>query len=345
MPACGARTGLTPHDAAPPVDAGTDARTIPDAFVSPDSPDAGPLPCVPTTLALTPATPTVMLVLDRSQSMSTRFEGARTRWQVLTSALADTLPAVDTTMELGALVFPSDGAQSCSIPAPLLGPALDQVDALIAALGRIGPNGATPTADAIDAASAAVFAVRAASSARALVLATDGGPDCNSALDPRTCECTGGAGGRCMQPSRCLDDVRTVDRIAAAAARGLPTYVIGIADDTISTGVLDRMAVAGGRARLGTTYYGARSSAELESALTAIRDQVALCTYLTSSVPDAAGSIRVQVGDTVVAEDATSGWTWVDRNNGELRLSGAACDQASSTSRPGVSATIECAGP
>jgi len=233
------------------------------------------------------------------------------------------------------------------VPAPFLAPGFDHVAALVSGLESLMPTGATPTADAIDTASSALFSVRAASSARALVLATDGGPDCNGALDPATCTCASampGRGGRCMRAELCLDDVRTIDRIAAAEARGLPTYVIGIADDVIGTDVLDRMAVAGGRPLVGgaQSYYAARSSADLESALTAIRDQVALCTYLTTSVPDASGSITVRVGDTTIDQDATNGWTWVDRDNGELHFSGTACDMASSSARPVVSATIEC---
>jgi len=349
---CGARTGLdlAPRDAAAPADAATphDAPIADDAADATDAPpiDTGPLPCVPESLALSPATPTVLFVLDRSGSMSTVFDAGQSRWRVLVAGLASTLPSVDSTMEIGGLVFPSDGRSTCTVPTPFLSPGLDRVAALVADLQAITPSGGTPTADAIDVATQAILSVRAASSARALVLATDGGPDCNAALDPGTCTCSGatGRGGRCRSADQCLDDTRTVDRIAASLARGVPTYVIGISGDVIGTDVLQRMALAGGRPLVGgvQAYYAARSAADLQSALAAIRDQVALCTYLTASVPDAHGAIAVTIGGATIREDATDGWSWANRDNGELRLSGAACTLASSMARPMVAATITC---
>src|SRR6185503_10533328 len=99
--ACGARTGLLAPE-----------PSLPDASVD----AAMPIGCMPGSFALTKAQPTLMFVLDRSGSMGMRFSGAATRWQVLTAGLQSTLPSVDATMQIGALLFPSTGGnQSCSV--------------------------------------------------------------------------------------------------------------------------------------------------------------------------------------------------------------------------------------
>jgi hypothetical protein len=332
--ACGARTALLTTDVA--------------------AQDAG-LPCVPGDVPLTVAQPEVMLVLDRSGSMSTLFSGGQTRWQAVTTALSSALPSVNDTMAIGALLFPSGSMMDdCAVPAqPSLTPALGQVPALLSLMQGTSPGGATPTASAIETAASLLLGVRAATTARALVLATDGAPNCNSSLDPRTCTCASGAaaGPGCRNnANQCLDDTRTVARIAAASTQGVPTYVIGLADDDGNTfsDVLNAMAVAGGRPLTGgaTSYYAAASTADLETAIAAIRDQVGACTFLTTSVPDAAGSITITAGGTAVpfgVDGGASGWAWADEPNGQIVLYGATCTEVSSDGLPLV-AHVTCGG-
>lgn len=294
------------------------------------------VPCKPGLFTLHKAMPTLLLVIDRSRSMLSPMASGGTRWAVLRSALTSALPPVNETMELGTLVFPAPGtssSMSCTASAgPNLLPATNRVEALLAFLAENPPNGSTPTADAISAATQSLLRIRAASSARALVVATDGAPDCNESLDRNSCACV--ANTRPCPPVRCLDDVRTVSRIEAAAASGLPTYVIGIQDGVTSTfsTVLDAMADAGQRAQTNQAhrYYAATSEAELDAAFVAIRDQVGACSYLTSSVPDRDGSIRVTLNDRELPFDETGavGWSWTDQLNGELSLSAADCAEA-----------------
>jgi hypothetical protein len=165
-----------------------------------------------------------------------------------------------------------------------------------------------------------------------LVLATDGAPDCNDELDPATCTCVG-QGASC-QPTRCLDDARTVSRIAEAAATGIPTYVVGLqnGDGGSLALVLDAMADAGQRPLVNQAYryYAASSAADLDAAFVAIRDQVGSCTYLTRSVPDAGGTISVRLDGRELELDPSgaNGWTWADRDNGEIILAPATCTAA-----------------
>ena len=317
-----------------------------------DEPDAGQaVSCTAGSVTMTRARPTVMFVLDRSRSMTIAISAgsSQTRWQALGSALGAVLPQVTNAVDLGALLFPSaeSGAQSCSVATKAdLSPAAGNVAALTKLMNSTAPDGFTPTASAIDTAASVVLNVRAATTARALVLATDGAPDCNSALDFRTCRCANGATGRgrCGNAEQCLDDTRTVDVISSYEARGLPTYVIGIQSegDTSFSGVLNAMADAGGRPKAGggLRYYAASSEADLNAALTAVRDLVGVCTYLTTSVPDPKGHIVLKVDGSALTPDQ---WTWSNLNNGEVTLLGDACLAVAAEKAPVVVAEVECA--
>jgi hypothetical protein len=352
---CGSRTELDDYETTYGSGLGHDGGD--GSADSGDASDAS-IGCTPGDIPLSAAEPEVMFVLDRSGSMSTEFSAGQTRWQTLTTALAATLPTVDQSMAIGALIFPSGTSNdNCTVPsAPNISPALGNVSTLISLLQSTKPGGATPTADAIDAASSLLLGVRAATSARALVLATDGAPNCNSSLDPSSCTCANGNAGRgCRNDAdQCLDDARTVSRITAAAGEGIPTYVIGIADanDSTFSGVLNAMAQAGGRPLTGeaTSYYPARSQSDLESAITTIRNQVGACTYLTTSVPDSSGSISLTLGGVVIPYDATgkNGWSWADENNGQILLFGTACLSVAAATNPNLVAHVVCdadAGP
>ncbi|MGC4092747.1 MAG: VWA domain-containing protein [Polyangiaceae bacterium] len=330
---CGARSGL-------------DAAQL-SSDVSPS------VPCQTGVFELRHANPALLFVIDRSMSMQQSMAGGRSRWATLGSALADTLPPVDSSIEIGALLFPalnqSQGA-SCSVASsPDLMPALNHVGRLLALVNDNAPGGSTPTADAIAAAARALRSLRAAQTARALVLATDGAPDCNTALDPDTCTCLQ-TGNPCRSATRCLDDQRTVGRIADAATLGLPTYVIGIQDQasSVNAQVLDAMADAGGRPLRDAAhrYYAATSEAELSDALGKIRDQVGACTYLTASVPDVAGTISVSLDGSDVAYDESgqSGWSWASRENGEITLGPGVCPLARRAGAH-IEARLTCAAP
>ncbi|MFO0755319.1 MAG: hypothetical protein U0359_02435 [Byssovorax sp.] len=340
--ACGAKSGLP----------------VPDTVSEGAGGDAG-VSCLPGIITLTKAQPTILFVIDRSGSMGGHLgknSGSSSRWKILGSALAATLPEVDDKMAIGALIFPSSGfgagGPTCAVPgAPDLAPGLGHVGLLLSLMQFTSPHGATPTAAAIDAASAQLQGVRAAKDARALVLATDGGPDCNESLDASTCRCANGGNGCKGHAGRCLDDARTEERIAAALADGLPTYVIGIQDegDDTLTDVLDAMADAGGRPKLtgGSRYYAARSEGELTEALAVIRDQVGACVFLTSSVPDTNGSIEVTLNGGTLPFDPTGaeGWSWSDQENGEMVLHGKACMAAIAAGGAGLQAQVACQGP
>ena len=325
-----------------------------DPFADGGRPDAGPIPCRPGQIVLVRGTPAALLVLDRSSSMGFRFDMMTTRWKALTDGLASALPPIDQSMQLGAVSYPlAGGGLACVASAALdFVPALGNAGAIIGKMRSTSPAGSTPTAAALDIAGPALLAFRAPAGGRALILATDGAPSCNSSLDPATCTCisnmgTGGT-GRC-EASRCLDDVRTVRRIAHYADAGLPTYVIGIQSETDQTliRVLNEMAVAGGRPQrdAGTRFYGVSSTEQLDSALVSIRNQVGACAFLARSVPDRDEAMTVTLpGWGVIPFDplGKAGWSWTDKTNGELVISGAACDAIVARMRRELDAEVAC---
>lgn len=340
--ACG-RTEPVRYELLPgPMDAGRDAG--PDAGLDAGV-DAGEKPCIDGRFPLNPATPVVVLALDKSGSMSQDFTGAASKWEALRATLRTTLPSVDRTMELGLLLYPVSDEQACSsFSRPSPEPAVGQVSQILMTLDAIEPSGGTPTADAVFAATNSLLSRRTASTARAIVLATDGLPNCNGSNDPRTCRCPPPM--MACRSIDCVDDDRTVSRITAAADAGIPTYVVGIETlgSTFETS-LDRMAIAGGRPRPpgGKRYYAASSGPELQQAFTTIRDQVARCTFLTASVPNATGSIRVESNGLVLPFDPSGmeGWNWTDRANGELVFRGMTCAQVM-VGNPRLEAVVAC---
>lgn len=319
------------------VDAGVDAGFQFDA-----GSEVRVVDCKDGRFTLAHARPVVALVLDRSTSMNTSFAGT-TRWGAVRTALTRTLPSVDQSMELGVMLYPAS-ANSCGAPVGFdITPAVGTVNRIVTLVNTANPQGSTPTALSLESAVNGLLSRRTAGTARALVLATDGAPDCN-ATHSLPCTCVSGTS---CAATRCLDDVRTLERITAALQASIPTFVIGIQDSTNTalTGVLNRMAEAGGRPRQATQkYYSASSGPELEQAFTTIRDQVGGCVFLTDSVPTIGdGGFDVSVAGQPIppADDGVEGWRWQDRANGEVALVGMACSLALATPTQ-VEAVVRC---
>jgi hypothetical protein len=191
------------------------------------------------------------------------------------------------------------------------------------------PAGGTPTAPAI--AETRRQLETSPHPRRAIVLATDGAPNCNPDLTtpgcictvaPMLCEATGGG-------AACLDELRTAAVIGEThEAFGIPVYVVGIDDplDPTLAGVLDRLAVAGGRPR--TTgprrFYSALSSRELDEALALVTSRIALCGFTLASIPANEEALVVSLDGVPLAD---RDWTWIDREHGEIEILGDGCDQ------------------
>jgi von Willebrand factor type A domain len=346
---CGAKTGLNVPDVAAIGDASDDTFERFDA-------------CVEGRFRLVRREARMVFVVDRSGSMSQPLVMGepRDRWSTLYEALGQTLPRFEASMELGALIFPRvpasgalASAQACDqLPGDGLdvSPARNNATTLLRAVALFPPGGATPTAAAIGRATRYIAAHEVRGLAQYIVLATDGGPNCNATLNPVTCVCPvmSGCGAAGLGARYCLDDVATVASIDAARRRGIGTFVIGIDGDLGPdyVDVLDRMALAGGRALAATRrYYSVREGNQLGAAFEEIQRTVVRCAYVTPSRPDDPERIVVRAGDAVIRRDTTrrDGWDWTDRDYGELTLFGTACERALMNSQA-PDATVRCGG-
>jgi hypothetical protein len=344
---CGARTGLRldPPDASVDRPDAVDAPDAFDAFDAPDVPDVADVPdvpdvpppdvCVTRRYALAPQPAEALFLLDRSQSMNTFLEGSLRRYDALLNALRSTLPAFAASVAMGSMHFPSANI-GCDVRLPLaVDVAVGTSSAIIARFGAAGLASGTPTTSALDLARTTLLARPGVNVSRSIVLATDGAPGCNAALDPRVCTCAAPTPPACTARN-CLDDVRALEAINRARDGGIAVYVIGIDDPTqpVLIDTLNRMAVAGGRARPEGTglprYYSVRRMADLTEALDSVRRSLAAC-VLRYAGPAADGSrITVVVAGVDRRRDPTrtNGWEWNNDEHTEVALYGDACAAA-----------------
>lgn len=344
---CGAKTGLAVPDAAALSDVDDDAFARFDA-------------CVAGQFRMVRREARMVFVIDRSGSMAQALVAgvARDRWTAMHMALGQTLPRFESSMEMGALIFPrvpATGAlasvQACDqLPGDGLdvAPARNNAATLLRAIAQSPPQGATPTAAAISRAARYIASHEARGLAQYIVLATDGGPNCNATLNAATCVCPvmSGCAAAGLGARYCLDDVAAVGAIDAARRSGIATWVIGIDGDLEAAyvDVLDRMAVAGGRALAATRrYYSIREGAQLGAAFDEIQRTVVRCAFVTPSRPDDPSRITVRAAGVDVPRDATrrDGWDWTDRDYGELTLFGPACERVFAGSQP-LDAIVAC---
>lgn len=317
---CGARSGLY----------------IPEFDAGPDAGRDGGFVCA-THVTLEPARAEVVLVLDRSGSMTGLLgDTGITRDDALRAALDAALPGIDDEMAVGALLFPimnatlPDGT-ACEIPRDLdVAVDVGTSDRVRAAMSAHGPSGGTPTADALSRAYEALSG-RIGAFVPAVVLATDGGPNCDPrdrdepwyGLSPESCLEAG------YPIERCLDEERTLAAISDARRDGIPTYVIGM-DVTlpILVDVLDRMAIEGGRPRDGARrYYDAADPRAISDALEEIAAEVSACTFVPTAPID----------DGTVHVDGDPSDAWESGPAGTIELEGDLCARAN---RPGAMVTF-----
>jgi len=355
LAACGSRTGLFAEES--PIELPTD---IVDAGA--DGPQ--PVPCRPGRVTFELAVTQLMFVIDRSRSMTFPIDGtgnvprSQWRWTLLENALRATITTFDQQIAMGAKLYPEPSPRlagpevACRTDRNVaIPPARGNAARILASFRQADPSGGTPTAEALR--TAATYLTASRSVARTIVLATDGAPNCNGALDRTTCTCTSLTNGRpdCRRDDgefSCLDDTRTVDVARDIFERQrIPVYVIGIGSTESPSflRVLDDVAVAGGRPRPTTPrHYNVGSGQELTRALEEIRDAVAKCTYLTPSSPTNPNGIRVEIDGRPVPRDMTkqNGWDWVDQTFGELAFFGDACTAAQGSPNIVVGGVVSC---
>lgn len=326
-------------------------------------PGGGACACADQPLVMDP--PNIYLVLDRSGSMG---QGAPTKWQSITQVLHGLVVSLGPRAKIGAAVFPAvvdvtgcdpggevfapvQGDAPAGSPGPIAY-ALRQI------LAGLAPAGGTPTAATLR---LLTPYLRSLPGKTYVILATDGGPNCNPAAtcDVTMCQpniegtvgcpvagpnCCAGDGGALASPNSCLDADPTVAAVRALAQPGdagdaaapIPVYVLGIPGSEPYAKLLDRLALAGTTARAagqdaggGPQYYSVSSTdqAPLGAALGAIAARITgTCTLTLNATPPDPALVNVFLDEQPVPQQTDFGPNWT-LDGTTVTLLGAACQR------------------
>ncbi|WP_437282920.1 vWA domain-containing protein [Sorangium sp. So ce375] len=304
----------------------------------------------------------LVIVLDRSESMTKSWE-ASDRWTMMKGALGTALDAIQDRMSVGLQLFPTDshcGMDQGEDLSVAVAPGATSVPAIKSHLDATEPDGATPTADAL--ARALRYLTVGAGSAlegdKVVLLATDGGPNCNQD-EAVTCEaatCTTNMDGDCPSgvpnccaggaSDACLDDARTVQQVKDLRAAGIKTFVVGIPGATAYADVLDQLAVEGDTATAAVSprYFEVVDGASLGETLTGItRDLVRTCELSLETEPPDRAKVNVFIDDEVLPKPGDDGWDYDDSTTPPtIVIKGATCEHVKSVGAESVRVEFGC---
>ncbi len=296
----------------------------------------------------------VYMVIDRSGSMLE--DGAsppNTKWDEVNAAVDATLTQYEDTIRFGLLMYP-DGDE-CATSGPQVGVDVGNRLAILYHLGTT-PQGGTPTAAALNNAASSLTDLGSPDSPKFVILATDGGPNCNYFLsaDPQ-CSCTEAAAEYCCTSYpdpcffgySCLDDAKALEVITHLHDDlNIDTFVIGLAGTSEYEGLLNAMAIAGGVPQQGgsTDYYAANDQAQLLAALQAIAVTLISCEIEFSEAPEYPDEVWIYIDGVLVPRDVTkqNGWDYLDTTYTKIMLYGQACDKLQDGQEHVVTATFGC---
>ena len=332
--------------------------------------------CGGTTLAATPKVVNVLLVVDKSSSMTATPTGfGDSKWNGLRSALNDALDATSGKVAFGLDFFPSSGDASvplpnrCAVPAsadPAVAVAADAstVTAIKKALTDNSPAGSTPTAAALGRA-LAYFTKGAGAALKGehyVLLATDGGPNCDAALSCEAASCTVNMDGLCPSstnccdpkvdpdgPGKCLDDGSTLAMVSQLAKANIKTFVVGIPGTEAYGSTLAAIATAGGEPNPSAPpAYFAVSAAGGVKALSQVLTNITTglitsCELTLSTEPPDLEKINVVIDGQTLLEGDPNGWS-LDQTSTPptIVLKGATCASVTKSGAEKLSVTFGC---
>lgn len=286
-------------------------------------------------LKATPVEVNILLVLDSSGSMRSKLpdDPNASLWDATKAALTDSLDTAQSSISFGLDLFPNAGptqlAKLCEMPASegLVVPiakGAENRDAIVTAIGSKGPGGGTPTAAALRR-GFDYFTTgdgKDLTGRRFVLLATDGGPNCNEELscDIDTCtanidadpndpddQCSGDQRNCCENYAvGCLDDDGTLDAIEALGGVGVDTFVVGLPGSELYEEQLNKFALAGGRPSEGSdqSYYKVDSEGTASGLVDVLREitrkLVTSCEVELSERPSSVSFLNVAVDCDVI---------------------------------------------
>jgi Mg-chelatase subunit ChlD len=323
--------------------------------------------CGQTDLAAESPPVSILLVVDKSSSMTGTPSGfSDDKWTALGAALGAALDAAQDDVAFGLDFYPFGDdrdpmatVEMCDMPSSsdILVPidaGTRTVPLIVDALADYQPAGGTPTAAALARALEYFTNGDGASieGERYVLLATDGGPNCNPDI-----ECAGGQ--NCCDaaldpqgPQSCLDEDEAVAQVSALAEAGVGTFVVGIPGTSAYAATLDAMAVAGEHENPDAppSYYrvdemgGTQGLAEVLTRIT--RGVIRSCRLQLTSTPedpDYEGLLNVEIDGETVPQMGDDGWE-VDRSTSPptIVLKGATCEAMETRGAEQVTITYGC---
>jgi hypothetical protein len=270
--------------------------------------------------------PNLYFVLDRSGSMNDD-----NKWNTIVNVVTTVVLELGPRVNVGVAVFPNPaaGPDTCAtgdaivplsrgdVPSRELGPT---ASAIFKTLGSVGAQGGTPTAATL---TGLMPLLKTFPGKTYVVLATDGGPNCNpnATCGAAQCQldieatpgcatntnCCAGPGGAL----NCLDAEPTTFAVQALANNDFPVYVVGVPGSAPYATLLDALATAGGTARdangPGPQYYDVATTDEpaLQAALFQIAGKIAgNCQLTLDAVPPDPNLVNVFIDEQPLATGA-----------------------------------------
>jgi hypothetical protein len=336
----------------------------------------GDASCAPTRLTGEPPLVNVLLVVDKSLSMNNQPEGFDTdKWTALRGALEGALDATADRLSYGLDLYPYKGSSgatpegSCQVPegddvVVEVQAGTDAAPLILAALDDSPPGGATPTAAALAHAHAYFMtgAGKDLQGEKYVLLATDGGPNCNNDLTCTAASCTVNMDGLCGPninccdeeldpdgPGKCLDEDASVAAVAALAEDGIKTFVVGIPGTEAYSDTLDLLAAESGVENPGAppAYFAVSAEGGVEGLAGVLQDittgLITTCRLALENKPLDAKQIYVFIEGEQIPRDDPDGWRY-EIDPPTIVLEGATCEQVETEGVEAVDIRYYCPG-
>jgi Mg-chelatase subunit ChlD len=272
--------------------------------------------CQTRTIDLRGAAPDMLIVLDRSLSMS-----LNRRWAPSKEAVKAITRDFGGLLRFGMSVFPGSGGE-CSqgrLDVPL---AIDNSAAISELVDQTEASGLTPTGPALSQA-LRILRDRAHGAdgdvpPAYVLLVTDGEPNCHALP---------------LFPDITQQDAARA-AVRALRENNVPTYVIGYQIEAAYQGMMNDLAVLGGTSR----YRPVESGEQIVATFREIAKDVVECNFELTETPDAR-RVRVEIDQQTIALGASDGWTLDGQT---ITLQGAACAKLQDGRGHLLSAQLEC---
>jgi len=333
--------------------------------------------CGGTRIDAQPVPVNVLFVIDKSGSMTDQPAGFDdNKWEAIKAALGAAISEAPPTVSTGLVLYPFSATSSiplecesdvcCEVAegsaAVRVGIAGDSGPLITQALFETSPGGGTPTAAALSRAHQYFTEGEGVNLVgdRYVLLATDGGPNCNAFLTCEADTCTPNldgvpqcADGNCCDGAGeyCVDDQSVTAEIEKLRVAGIPTFVVGIPGTEDYADYLDAFALAGGVPQQGGDRdYFAVSAARGVTGLTEVLSTITTnlvrsCEVLLPTPPPNTGRVNVAIDCQVLRpmEDDGSGWMFDDvANPTSVTVFGPACDRLRSSGARRIDVVYEC---